>query len=127
MDDAVLTIGQLAKRFGLKASAIRYYERIGVLPEPERTLRVTRNVRTGRVGDYLFGGLNYQIEHHLKPGLPRHALRETAARTRARFRAQGHTYHETDWRAAMRAVFAQLHAVGRALGPAPERRPHAAP
>jgi MerR family redox-sensitive transcriptional activator SoxR len=31
-----LTIGQLAKRFGLNTSAIRYYERAGVLPQPER-------------------------------------------------------------------------------------------
>ena len=36
MNDAKLTIGQLAERFGLKTSAIRYYERVGVLPEPER-------------------------------------------------------------------------------------------
>ena len=37
MDDhATLTIGQLAQRFGLKTSAIRYYERVGVLPEPDR-------------------------------------------------------------------------------------------
>jgi MerR family redox-sensitive transcriptional activator SoxR len=36
MDDATLTIGQLAKRFGLKTSAIRYYEANGVLPEPAR-------------------------------------------------------------------------------------------
>lgn len=33
---AALTIGQLAQRFGLKTSAIRYYERVGVLPEPAR-------------------------------------------------------------------------------------------
>jgi fatty acid desaturase len=97
------------------------------LPEPERTLRVTRNVRTGRVGDYLFGGLNYQIEHHLQPGLPRRALRGAAARTRAWCRAEGRTYHETDWRGAMRAVFAQLHGVGQALGPAAARGRHAAP
>jgi MerR family redox-sensitive transcriptional activator SoxR len=36
MDDSTLTIGQLARRFGLNASAIRYYEREGVLPEPTR-------------------------------------------------------------------------------------------
>lgn len=36
MDQSTLTIGQLAQRFGLKTSAIRYYERVGVLPEPER-------------------------------------------------------------------------------------------
>jgi len=35
MDDT-LTIGQLAQRFGLNTSAIRYYEREGVLPEPTR-------------------------------------------------------------------------------------------
>jgi MerR family redox-sensitive transcriptional activator SoxR len=34
--DETLTIGQLAKRFELKTSAIRYYERVGVLPEPAR-------------------------------------------------------------------------------------------
>jgi MerR family redox-sensitive transcriptional activator SoxR len=36
MDETNMTIGQLAARFGLKTSAIRYYERVGVLPEPER-------------------------------------------------------------------------------------------
>ncbi len=36
MDDATLTIGQLARRFGLKTSAIRYYEANGILPEPNR-------------------------------------------------------------------------------------------
>lgn len=31
-----LAIGEVAKRAGLQASAIRYYERVGLLPEPER-------------------------------------------------------------------------------------------
>jgi MerR family transcriptional regulator, redox-sensitive transcriptional activator SoxR len=31
-----LTIGQLARQAGLNTSAIRYYERVGLLPEPER-------------------------------------------------------------------------------------------
>ncbi|HVL96817.1 MAG TPA: MerR family transcriptional regulator [Solirubrobacteraceae bacterium] len=35
MDDS-LTIGQLARRAGLNTSAIRFYERAGVLPQPER-------------------------------------------------------------------------------------------
>jgi MerR family redox-sensitive transcriptional activator SoxR len=34
--DQTLTIGQLAERVGLATSAIRFYERTGVLPEPER-------------------------------------------------------------------------------------------
>ena len=36
MDEATLTIGQVARRAGLKTSAIRYYESVGLLPEPER-------------------------------------------------------------------------------------------
>ncbi len=36
MGEATLTIGEVAQRAGLRASAIRYYEDIGVLPVPER-------------------------------------------------------------------------------------------
>lgn len=32
-----MTIGEVAKRTGLRASAIRFYERAGVLPKPVRT------------------------------------------------------------------------------------------
>jgi DNA-binding transcriptional MerR regulator len=32
-----MTIGQVAKRSGLRASAIRYYERVGLLPKPARS------------------------------------------------------------------------------------------
>jgi MerR family redox-sensitive transcriptional activator SoxR len=31
------SIGEVAERSGLRPSAIRYYERIGLLPKPERT------------------------------------------------------------------------------------------
>ena len=34
--DETLTIGRLAQHFGLQTSAIRYYERVGVLPPPAR-------------------------------------------------------------------------------------------
>jgi DNA-binding transcriptional MerR regulator len=37
MEQATLTIGQVAQAVGLNTSAIRYYERVGVLPEPERS------------------------------------------------------------------------------------------
>lgn len=35
-DEELLTIGELARRTGRRASAIRYYEEIGVLPRPVR-------------------------------------------------------------------------------------------
>ena len=34
---ANMTIGEVARRAGLQASAIRYYEKIGLLPKTERT------------------------------------------------------------------------------------------
>jgi MerR family redox-sensitive transcriptional activator SoxR len=34
--DSLLTIGQVAERAGLRTSHIRFYERVGVLPPPER-------------------------------------------------------------------------------------------
>lgn len=34
--DAMMTIGQVAARAGVRASHIRYYERVGVLPQPQR-------------------------------------------------------------------------------------------
>jgi MerR family transcriptional regulator, redox-sensitive transcriptional activator SoxR len=34
--DATLAIGEVARRAGLRVSAIRFYERKGLLPEPER-------------------------------------------------------------------------------------------
>ena len=35
-DDSLLTIGQIAERARLNTSHIRFYERVGVLPQPDR-------------------------------------------------------------------------------------------
>jgi MerR family redox-sensitive transcriptional activator SoxR len=35
-EESLLTIGQVAERAGLNTSHIRFYERLGVLPQPER-------------------------------------------------------------------------------------------
>jgi len=39
LNEAKLTIGEVARQAGLRSSAIRYYEDRGVLPRPERTHR----------------------------------------------------------------------------------------
>lgn len=36
MSEAQLTIGQAASQAGVRASAIRYYETVGLIPKPER-------------------------------------------------------------------------------------------
>lgn len=39
-------------------------------------LYTTRNMRSGIFIDWLWGGLNYQIEHHLFPTAPRNNLKK---------------------------------------------------
>jgi fatty acid desaturase len=40
-----------------------------------RQVLTSRTIRGGRLLDLVFGGLNYQIEHHLFPSMPRPNLR----------------------------------------------------
>jgi len=37
-------------------------------------LETTKNINPGLITDWICGGLNYQIEHHLMPTMPRHYL-----------------------------------------------------
>jgi DNA-binding transcriptional MerR regulator len=41
-DDGLLSIGQLAKQTGVSSRTIRYYEELGILPEPKRSPGGTR-------------------------------------------------------------------------------------
>ena len=43
-----------------------------------RQVLMSRNIRGNRVIDFAMGGLNYQIEHHLFPSMPRPHLRRAA-------------------------------------------------
>jgi fatty acid desaturase len=43
-----------------------------------RQVLMSRNIRGNRVLDVAMGGLNYQIEHHLFPSMPRPHLRRAA-------------------------------------------------
>ena len=45
----------------------------------ERQVLGSRNVSSHPVWDYLFGGLNYQVEHHLFPTMPRVRLKRCRA------------------------------------------------
>jgi len=57
MDDwPQLTIGDVAHRAGLATSSIRYYESIGLLPEPDR-LHGQRRYRTDVLGRLAFIGI----------------------------------------------------------------------
>jgi fatty acid desaturase len=78
-------------------------------------LHSTRNVVTGRVGDFLFGGLNYQIEHHLFPSMPRSRLRQASIRVQAFCDQHALPYHRCSLRSTWRDIAADLHDIGAPL------------
>ncbi|MFG1739389.1 fatty acid desaturase family protein [Micromonospora chalcea] len=75
----------------------------------------SRNVRGGRFVDLALGGLNYQIEHHLFPNMPRANLRRARPLVMAYCAEQGVPYAETGLIESYRQALAHLHDVGRPL------------
>jgi fatty acid desaturase len=83
-----------------------------------RQVLTSRNVRGGRFTDFVLGGLNYQIEHHLFPSMPRPSLRRAQAIVRAHCGQHGLAYHESSVLGSYAQVLRHLHAVGAPLRPA---------
>ena len=80
-----------------------------------RQVLTSRNVRSHPVTDFWYGGLNYQIEHHLFPGMPRNKLREAQPIVRNFCREHDVGYHETSVLRSYREILEHLHAVGAPL------------
>jgi len=59
--------------------------------------RTTMNIRTPRALDWLHLGLQFQIEHHMYPRLPRHNLRKARELVRAVCVKHAIPYHETSF------------------------------
>jgi fatty acid desaturase len=64
--------------------------------------------------DYLFGGLNYQIEHHLFPGMPRPNLRRARSMTIRYCEQAGIPYHEVSPLQSYAEVLRHLRRTSRA-------------
>ena len=77
-----------------------------------RQVLTSRNIRGGRFVDFVFGGLNYQIEHHLFPSMPRPNLRRAQALVRRFCQERQIPYAETSLPASYRLALRHLHAVG---------------
>jgi fatty acid desaturase len=83
-----------------------------------------RNVRGNPVTDWLYGGLNYQIEHHLFPSMSRNRLRPAQRIVAAFCRERGIPYHETSVVRSYVEIMASLRAAAAPLNP---RRPRQDP
>ena len=82
----------------------------------------SRNIRGDWWTDLLFGSLNYQVEHHLFPRMPRNRLRRSSVIVQAFCAEMGVPYHETSFLGSYRELLRFLHRVG-----APLRSPAGAP
>jgi fatty acid desaturase len=105
-----------------------------VITGPPNFLRqqtlTARNVRGGLLVDLIYGGLNYQIEHHLFPTMPRNNLRRAQPHVRAFCEAHGIAYCETGVVQSWREILGHFSEVSRALtlaappqGPGPALAP----
>ncbi|MEM5469799.1 MAG: MerR family transcriptional regulator [Paracoccaceae bacterium] len=82
----MLTIGNLGKKTGTKVQTIRYYEQIGLMPEPGRTEGGQRRYSAVEVDRLSF------IRHARQLGFPLEAIRELLALSDS----PDHSCHEAD-------------------------------
>jgi fatty acid desaturase len=71
----------------------------------------TRNVKPGLITDFWYGGLNYQIEHHLFPLMPRNKLGEARKIVKAFCQLHDISYYETGTFRSYREILIYLHRV----------------
>lgn len=74
----------------------------------ERQVLTSRNVKPGPVTDFMYGGLNYQIEHHLFPTMPRNNFKRARSIVRDFLIEHRIGYKETSIRESMRDIVAHL-------------------
>ncbi|GAC00556.1 putative fatty acid desaturase [Gordonia namibiensis NBRC 108229] len=77
-----------------------------------RQVLMSRNIRGGPVTDFMMGGLNYQIEHHLFPSMPRPNLAKVQPLVRAHCARHGVQYTETSLVGSYGIVIRYLNQVG---------------
>jgi fatty acid desaturase len=84
-----------------------------------RQVLTSRNVAGSRLVDFMLGGLNYQIEHHLFPNMPRPNLRRAQPLIRAFCQQHDLPYTEASLVGSYAQAVQHLHAVGAPLRPVP--------
>jgi len=77
-----------------------------------RQVVTARNIRGGRCTTFMLGGLNYQIEHHLFPSMPRPNLRLVQGQVRDFCGAAGLGYSEESFVGTFRQIVKHLSDAG---------------
>jgi len=76
-------------------------------------LWTTRNMTPGILTDWICGGLNYQIEHHLFPTMPRHNLSRATLKIKAFCKENNLPYLCSDFYEGLLKVLHFLNSIGQ--------------
>ncbi len=127
----VMDLGQAAAFLGLQVAVVGVYlgstfapnhKGMPVLPPDakvdflRRQVLMSRNIISNRFTTFAMGGLNYQIEHHLFPSMPRPNLRRARTIIKPFCIDNGVSYTETTLRKSYGIVVRYLNMVGLRAG-----------
>jgi fatty acid desaturase len=82
-----------------------------------RQVLTSRNIRGNWLTDLALGGLNYQIEHHLFPSMPRPSLRRSQPLIREFCHQHGLPYTQASLFGSYAQALRYLHAIGAQTSP----------
>jgi len=93
-----------------------------------RQVMTSRNIAPHLLTDIWYGGLNYQIEHHLFPMMPRSNLKKARPIVKTYCLERGISYHETSMWQSFKEISTSLHRIAKPgpvneLSPEPVRQP----
>ena len=108
--------------FAPNHKAMPLLDRDSQLDFVHRQVLTSRNVRAHPITDFWYGGLNYQIEHHLFPRLPRNKLREAQPIVKNFCEEHSIAYHATSVLQSYHEILQHLHEVGTPLREAGKAR-----
>ena len=129
LDVSILTVAMAyfipGALLGVHFAAIFWVNHVGMplvmdrerLTFVEHQVATSRNVRVPQSWDLFFGGLNFQIEHHILPNCPSYRLRELNKLFRPRIEQVGLPYREMSWPDAFKEVRRHFSAVVKLPSP----------
>ena len=120
---AILFIAIQQGVFGLYLAAVFAPNHKGMLIVEEhmqldfmlKQILTARNVRSHMLTDYFYGGLNFQIEHHLFPTMAENKLREAQAIIKKFCAEHRIPYYETSVLRSYGEILSYLHEIGGVL------------
>jgi fatty acid desaturase len=103
----------LAAIFWVNHVGMPLIEKVDSFSFLEHQAVTSRTVENPRSLDWFFGGLNFQIEHHLYPQIPSFRLRKVQAIVRPSLEAERIPYHAVSFARAVRDIAAHFRSIAK--------------